>query len=72
MHKAQVYFDDDLFECIKEIAKSSNTSISAYVRSVMEKEVKKKQQNHYDLFQYSGLWQDYDIDQNKLRAKAWK
>ena len=72
MHKAQVNFDDDLFECFKAIAKSSNTSISAYVCSVMEKEIKKKQQNHDDLFQYSGLWQDCDIDPNTLRKKVWK
>lgn len=74
MHRTQIYFEDDLICEIKKAAQQTNVSMSAYIRNVLKKELASKQlaQEHIDLSAFTGIWQDRDIDQEQLRAKAWK
>ena len=74
MHRTQIYFEDDLISEIKKAAQQTNLSMSAYIRKVMKKELASKQaaEKPVDLSAFTGLWQDRDIDQEQLRAKAWK
>lgn len=48
--------------------------MSAYIRNVLKKELAQQKAEHVkvDLSAFTELWQDRDIDQEKLRAKAWK
>ena len=74
MHRTQIYFEDDLISEIKKAAQQTNLSMSAYIRNVLKKELANKQtsEQQVDLSAFTGLWQDRDIDQEQLRAKAWK
>lgn len=74
MHRTQIYFEDDLINEIKKAAQQTNVSMSAYIRNVLKKELARKQtsQEQVDLSPFTGIWQDRDIDQKQLRAKAWK
>ncbi|OUR59646.1 hypothetical protein A9Q74_17070 [Colwellia sp. 39_35_sub15_T18] len=74
MHRTQIYFEDDLISEIKKAAQQTNLSMSAYIRNVLKKELanKKAAEQQLDLSDFTGIWQDRDIDQEQLRAKAWK
>jgi len=74
MHRTQIYFEDDLISEIKKAAQQANLSMSAYIRNVLKKELANKQlaEQQIDLSAFTSIWQDRDIDQKQLRAKAWK
>ena len=73
MHRTQIYFDEELFAAIKQQASRVNMSASAYIRETLKKEIAKQQEKVavIDLSEFTGMWQDRDISQAKLRAKAW-
>ena len=74
MHRTQIYFEEDLFDAIKQRASLKKLSISAYIRVTMAAEL--EQQKHKaqltDFSDFAGMWQDYDVSQQSIRAKAWK
>jgi len=74
MHRTQIYFEDDLISEIRKAAQQTNVSMSAYIRNVLKKELANKQvaEQQIDFSAFTGIWQDRDIDQEQLRAKAWK
>ncbi len=74
MHRTQIYFEESLFEAIKQRANNMDLSISAYIRATMEAELEqqKPKQQPIDFSDFAGMWQDYDIDQQSIREKAWK
>lgn len=74
MHRTQIYFEESLFEAIKQRAGNMDLSISAYIRETMalELEQQKHKQQPVDFSDFAGMWQDYDVDQQGLREKAWK
>lgn len=74
MHRTQIYFEDDLISDIKKAAQQTNLSMSAYIRNVLKKELaqQKAEQTKVDFSGFTGIWQDRDVDQEKLRSKAWK
>ena len=74
MHRTQIYFEYDLISEIKKAAQQTNLSMSAYIRNVLKKELANREaaEQQLDLFAFTGLWQDRDIDQELLRKKAWK
>jgi len=74
MHRTQIYFEDDLIIEIRKAAQQTDLSMSAYIRKVLKKELANKQaaEEQIDLSAFTGIWQDRDIDQEQLRAKAWK
>jgi len=74
MHRTQIYFEEGLFEAIKQKAGNMNLSISAYIRATMEAELKQQNQKgqSIDFSDFAGMWQDYDTNQKSIREKAWK
>ncbi len=72
MHRTQIYFEESFFNKLKQTAKISNVSVSAYIRDVLEKEIKNKKTQSINFSEFSTIWQDYDIDQKTIRSKAWK
>ena len=74
MHRTQIYFDEPLFEAIQQKAARDNLSVSAYIREVLQKELEaeKDLSAPVDFTDFAGLWEDYDISQERLRKKAWK
>jgi len=74
MHRTQIYFEENLISEIKKAAQQTNLSMSAYIRNVLKKELANKQtaEQQVDLSAFTDLWQDRDINQEQLRAKAWK
>ena len=68
MYRMQIYVDDNLFEEIKKEALRKGESISAFIRDVMKKEIRKK----VDFSEIAGIWEDRDIDIKSLRKAAWK
>ena len=74
MHRTQIYFEEDLFKAIKQKASNNKLSISAYIRKTMaaELELQKCKTKIPDFSDFAGMWQDYDVSQQSIRAKAWK
>jgi predicted DNA-binding ribbon-helix-helix protein len=74
MHRTQLYFDEILFNQIKQIASSMNMTVSAYIREVLRKELEAQQQKKQpvDFSEFSGMWENQNITQESLRNKAWK
>ena len=74
MHRTQIYFEEAFFEQIRQEAARMGTSVSAYIRSVLQRDIDQKQRNNNqpDLRSFAGMWQDNDIDIDTLRDKAWK
>jgi len=74
MHRTQIYFEEDLFKAIKQKANNNKLSISAYIRKTMaaELELQKRKTKTSDFSEFAGMWQDYDVSQDSIRAKAWK
>ena len=46
MHRTQLYFDETLFNQIKQTANSMNMTVSAYIREVLKKSWKHSNKNH--------------------------
>lgn len=73
MHRTQLYFDEAMFEEVKETASSINLSVSAYIREVLKKELARKHpQTSPDFSDFAGMWKDEDISLDTIREKAWK
>ena len=74
MHRTQLYFDETLFNQIKQTANSMNMTVSAYIREVLRKELEAQQQKALpvDFSEFSGMWENQNITQENLRNKAWK
>jgi len=74
MHRTQIYFEENLFEEIKEQAKQLNISMSAYIRKTLKKDLQEKRQkpNTTKLSDFAGMWEGRDITQESLRKDAWK
>ncbi len=74
MHRTQIYFDEDILAEIKKASRQENLSMSAYIRKVLKQELinTREKKLPVDFSNYSGLWQDYDINQKDIRSKAWK
>jgi len=49
MHRTQIYFEETLFEELKQQANTLGISLSAYIRDTLKKDLqnKKKQHKHY-------------------------
>ena len=75
MHRTQIYFEENMFEQLKQKAAQLGVSVSAYIRDTLQKELKKEEQKRHnpDLSSFAGLWKDRDdISVESLRDKAWK
>jgi len=74
MHRTQIYFEETLFNEIKRQANTLGISLSAYIRDVVKKDLnsRKTKPTKLDLSNFSGMWEDRDINQERLREKAWK
>ena len=74
MHRTQIYFEEVMFEELKQRANMIGVSISEYIRSIVQKELKKEQKkrNKLDFKQFAGIWEDRDISLESIREKAWK
>jgi len=75
MHRTQIYFEEELFNKIKSQANKMGTSISAYIREVLKKDLEKKEKlsQKIDFDEFAGMWSNRkDISIDKIRKKAWK
>ena len=74
MHRTQLYFDEDIFEQVRQRSQGMGVSVSAYIREAVRKELEREQAEAapLDLSEFSGMWKDRDITQQSLRDKAWK
>lgn len=74
MHRTQIYFEETLFQAIKQRANSMNISVSAYIRDTLKRELEdqEKREQPVDFSEFAGMWQDNDVTQEDIRAKAWK
>lgn len=74
MHRTQIYFEEPLFQAIKQRANSMNVSVSAYIRETLKKELEAQEQKAQpvDFSGFAGMWQDSDVTQDDIRAKAWR
>ena len=74
MHRTQIYFEETLFEELKQQANTLGISLSAYIRDILKKDLqeKKKKPTSTDLSSFAGMWEDRDISQESLRKKAWR
>jgi len=74
MHRTQIYFEESLFAELKSQANSLGLSLSAYIRNVIEKDLqeRKKRPQLLDFSDFSGMWENRDINQESIRDKAWK
>jgi len=74
MHRTQLYFDEALYEEVKQTAKSMNITISAYIRNVLKKELERQKEEvkPIDFTEFTGMWKDRSITQEAIRNKAWK
>ncbi len=71
MHRMQVYFDEYLFEEIKQEALKHGESISAYIRKILKKEIEQRKRKRIDFNEIAGMWEDRDIDLKSIRESAW-
>ncbi len=74
MHRTQIYFEEPLFEELKQQANKLGMSLSAYIRETLKKnlEENRKKPSSVDLSNFSGMWEGREITQESLREKAWK
>ncbi|NYT26748.1 hypothetical protein [Candidatus Thiodubiliella endoseptemdiera] len=72
MHRTQIYFEQDLFNQVKQMAVRKSQSTSAYIRDVLRTEIEREATtNNIDVSDVLGMWSDYNISQKSLRSKAW-
>jgi len=74
MHRAQIYFEEPLFEELKSQANAMGISLSAYIRDTLKKDLKNKKHAPLlnDFSQFAGMWEGRDTTQESLREHAWK
>ncbi len=74
MHRTQIYFEEVLFEALKNQANSLGLSLSAYIRNTLKEDLdeRKKQPQVLDFSDFSGMWENREITQASIREKAWK
>ena len=74
MHRTQIYFEEPLFEELKQQANKLGMSLSAYIRETLKKNLEENRQksSSVDLSNFSGMWEGREITQESLREKAWK
>ncbi len=74
MHRTQIYFEEPMFEELKQQANKLGMSLSAYIRETLKKnlEENRKKPSSVDLSNFSGMWEGREITQESLREKAWK
>ena len=74
MHRTQIYFEEALFEELKQQANKLGMSLSAYIRETLKKNLEENRQkpSSVDLSNFSGIWKDRNITQESLREEAWK
>lgn len=76
MHRTQLYIEEDVFSQIKKIAKSSNISISEFIRTAVKNELKKESSQNMNIFfeKLTPLESFEDIDSSKyvnnIRSKS--
>jgi len=76
MHRTQIYFEQELFADIKQVAAQEGVSLSAYIRKVLRENIDEldahKSENKIDVSIVAGMWQDSDITQQSIRSDAWR
>ena len=74
MHRTQLYFDETLFDQVKQRARGLGVSVSAYIRDAVKSQLAHEQVSEapLDLSAYSGMWKDREVTQRSLREQAWK
>ena len=74
MHRTQLYFDEELFEQVKQQSSGMGLSVSAYIREAVRKELEREKaaSQPVDFSGFSGMWSDNDVTQQSLRSKAWE
>ena len=74
MHRTQIYFEETLFEELKQQANTLGISLSAYIRNTLKKDLQEKKNKPHstDFGQFAGMWEGRDTTQASLREKAWK
>ena len=74
MHRTQLYFDEELFEQVKQQSSGMGLSVSAYIREAVRKELEREKaaSQPVDFSGFSGMWSDNEVTQQGLRSKAWK
>ncbi len=66
MHRTQIYFEETLFQAIKQRANRLNVSVSAFIRDTLKKELEAQalKEQPVDFSDFAGMWQDYDVTQD--------
>ena len=74
MHRTQIYFEEPLFEELKQQAGKLGMSLSAYIRETLKKHLEEHSQepSSVDLSEFSGMWEGRKITQESLREEAWR
>ena len=75
MHRTQIYFEEAMFELLKQRANRLGISVSAYIRGTLEKDLDKQHTPDAkpDFSEFAGIWADRDdITLKSIREKAWK
>ncbi|WP_457595541.1 hypothetical protein [Hydrogenimonas sp.] len=74
MHRTQIYFEETLFEVLKEEAKRMGLSVSAYIRETVRRDLQERRQRRTkkDLSEFAGLWKDRKVSIESIREKAWR
>ncbi len=74
MHKTQIYFEEPLFEELKQQASKLGMSLSSYIRETLKKHLEEHRQkpSSVDLSEFSGMWEGREITQESLREEAWR
>ncbi|WP_456402083.1 hypothetical protein [Hydrogenimonas sp.] len=72
MHRTQIYFEETLFEVLKEEAKRMGLSVSAYIRETVRRDLQERRQRRTkkDLSEFAGLWKDRKVTIESIREKA--
>ncbi len=71
MHRTQIYFDEALFAQIKKAAAARGETISAWIRHAVTNELRRTRKR-VDFQSVKGIWEDRDIDLERLRKEAWR
>ncbi len=71
MHRTQIYFEESMFEELKQQANSMGLSLSAYIRQTLKADLKEKNKEHKtpDFSDFDGLWKDKDKARHHFAKK---
>ena len=74
MQRTQIYFEENMLEALKKKASRSGISLSAYIRSVLRKDLENQDKEPVkpDFSKFAGMWKSRDITLKDIREKAWK